>query len=905
MNGRPSTRERGGVLFLFSGQGGEYAGMGRALAARYPAFARAVDAAAEAVVRAGGPRVWTPRHGFANSLAAADAIQPALFSYQFALAELLREWRIRLDAVAGYGVGEVAGAVVSGALPLADGARVAVARGRVPQDGPGAAAVLEGDPDELRRMVEPMRAAVAIASVDGPRSVVVSGEPRYVETLLRRAHRRGLPARTLAVDPTLHRPSARDLVPDFVTRLDGLAVGRPRLPIYSTVRRAQVLETAALTAEYWTENVCGTVELAAALETAAADGLSTVVEVAPSPVLAAAVRGYDEFRESTYTVADRDDEAETFLEAVARLHAEGRTAPPVTEAGPPFGNEAGEHRPTAVADPSPAATTGAATGYEWLTAAGPASSRRSGAPRRPGIPDATDGTGRAVDGDVTDPTGDMAENTRGTAVYGPTVATAAGWAASIVTEEHWVPEPFPDHHAAPHRPPLERALVVGESTLAVALERELDRRLSALRVTCDPADAGPIVSSLTTGHTAPTAIVLVWPTPDRPVPVTTGIAGALDLLQRVQDGPATTLTVVLTDRDSLTQNAIAGLVRTLQLESALPTRLIWASDDDPAPVADQVLNPTVSQEIRISDHTVRGRRFRSVAAGSAPIGIRAEGTYVVTGGLGTLGAVAVRWLLEAGARDVVVLTRAPRPLPRLLDGLDDRIVVVRCDVTDRADLANALFDIRACGSTVRGVVHAAGVRRDAEFGSVTTGVLADLYEPRVGAAGHLLDLTAPDPVDFVLLSSSSTGALGAPGQAADAAVHAALDTLARSRIDDRIRSIGWGVWISGPVVSAGDARLRRAGMVPFDVARGTAVLSVALGHRSPSVLAVDYAPTDDAGPIAARLRGLLPEGAGPPQPAPKPLGVKPVPLHGHSTAAALGAALTRGIRPTPPRDEAL
>ena len=75
-----------GVLFLFSGHGGEHARMGRALAARYPVFAQSVDAAAAAVVRAGGPRVWTPRFGFSKSLATVDAFTATLFSYQFSIA---------------------------------------------------------------------------------------------------------------------------------------------------------------------------------------------------------------------------------------------------------------------------------------------------------------------------------------------------------------------------------------------------------------------------------------------------------------------------------------------------------------------------------------------------------------------------------------------------------------------------------------------------------------------------------------------------------------------------------------------------------------------------------------------------------------------------------------------------
>lgn len=102
----------------------------------------------------------------------------------------------------GHGAGEIAAAVVSGALTPADGARVVTTRGHTlaRRADPGAAAVVQAAAEEVRRLVEPMRSAVSIATVDGPRSVVVTGVPRYVETLVRRARRRGLPARLSAVD---------------------------------------------------------------------------------------------------------------------------------------------------------------------------------------------------------------------------------------------------------------------------------------------------------------------------------------------------------------------------------------------------------------------------------------------------------------------------------------------------------------------------------------------------------------------------------------------------------------------------------------------------------------------------------------------------------------------------------
>jgi acyl carrier protein len=184
--------------------------------------------------------------------------------------------------------------------------------------------------------------------------------------------------------------------------------------------------------------------------------------------------------------------------------------------------------------------------------------------------------------------------------------------------------------------------------------------------------------------------------------------------------------------------------------------------------------------------------------------------------------------------------------------------VVRCDAADRDDLANALSDIRASDSAIRGVVHAAGVLEDAGFDAVTTGQVARTFLPKSTAAGNLIELTAPDATDFVLLFSSATGALGAPGQAAYAAANAAMDALAQRDPGKRILSVGWGLWDSGLAAAAGGAaHLRRAGIGAFDLRRGSAVLSQALRYDGPYLLALEYTPTTDTSPVAVRLANLL------------------------------------------------
>ncbi|MGX1763098.1 SDR family NAD(P)-dependent oxidoreductase, partial [Streptomyces lydicus] len=375
----------------------------------------------------------------------------------------------------------------------------------------------------------------------------------------------------------------------------------------------------------------------------------------------------------------------------------------------------------------------------------------------------------------------------------------------------WQPEGLPD---LDQDPLVERALIIGDSDLAVRLSTALGAVVPTDRVPHGPEAARPLVAAAL-AH-GPAALVLVWSETGSAAgefdgTATTDSAAAvghvLVLLQQVLAAahPRTVTIVLPAPRDPAaatprfgelaTSFGIAGLVRSLQLESDRTVRLVWAdADTADVPALCRLLvtdAPGVPAELRLSTDTFAVRRFAHARRRALPATVDIGGTYVVTGGLGALGSIAVRWLLDSGARDVVVLTRAPRPVPALLDGWEDRIVVVRCDAADRADLANALSDIRECGSTIRGVVHAAADGTDAAFDAVTPAQLTTMFAPKLHAARNLIELTAADPTDFVLLCSATTGALGAPGRAADAAANAAMDALASVHVGRRVLSIGW------------------------------------------------------------------------------------------------------------------
>ncbi|MFE7796563.1 SDR family NAD(P)-dependent oxidoreductase [Nocardia sp. NPDC057440] len=1124
--GPSSVRQRGGVLFLFSGQGSQHSKMGRALAARYPVFAAAVTEAADAIAEAGGPRIWTPRKGFAlvspvanNGGAATELVQPALFAFQVGMATLLASWGVTPQAVVGHSLGEVAGAAVSGALSLPDAARVIVQRSRILArlDGHGAMAVVEAAPDEVANLVEPLRAMVGIAAINGPRSVVVSGAPRYVDTVVRRAKRRKLFAQRIAVDFAAHSPQVAAVLPEFVDALDDLDPLVPHTLVYSTAHQGKTISTAEMDANYWADNASGTVELAAAIERAAADGLTTVLEIAPHPVLTPAVREQADFQDSTHPVAGRDDEAATYLACLGRLYTEGRSvdwsahgpftaAPPPRHwikqrfplvsaldpasvaPSPPLG-AGGDNPPLAPTTHTSrdGATAGAAIAESAFPADDLADHTVQGVPTVPAVfwlrrllhlargaaattvadfavhertdltalpavsyrRDTDDASVRAevtgagtlasarLSGDPTpadivawmrvvdanraarrhmrriDPDGFYEALHGRQLTYGPAfrplrgieaghdcalgafdaaplqraatldgclhllaaasydalppdavplpIGIESAWLSTesdrVVLEAHaFVRERTDtgltgdivgtDQHGVPvlamsgvmvrfaalgaYPPPIQsgsatgpfrrqiwrpiqlglsadtstsspargsghaqRALVIGESELAMRLTRELDRTLPTERVARQPDAAGPIVSAVLASRTttiARIAVVLVWPsghdaTQQREFTGTVPAVGRiLDVIQRVQSDDATaSLTIVLPDHglpagttappepgsggDSSVPMAVAGLVRSLQLESGHDVRLVWSDSaaESTAMLRGIIVETSaartdrIPEELRITRGVTTTRRFITARRRStSPAPIDANGTYVVTGGLGALGAVAVRWLLDAGAHDVVVLTRAPRPVPELLEGLEDRIVVVRCDAADRNDLCNALNDIRECGSTIRGIVHAAGTLEDAAFEAVSGRQLARMFAPKHGAASNLIELTAADATDFVLLCSSATGALGAPGQAAYAAANAAMDALALAYPDRRILSIGWGVWSSGLAeVAGGAAHMGRAGISAFTAARGAELLAQALQYDDAYLLALDYAPTSDTSQVALRLRDLL------------------------------------------------
>ncbi|MFJ9542929.1 beta-ketoacyl synthase N-terminal-like domain-containing protein [Streptomyces sp. NPDC101225] len=314
-----------GPVWVFSGYGSQWPGMGRRLLAEEPAFAAAVEKLDAQTSDAFGFS-FHERLTRGAALDRLDIAQPMLFAVQLALAELWRSYGARPVAVIGHSMGEVAAAVCAGALDVPDAARVVVARARLLGGlRGGAMAVVDLDDDELPMLARDF-AGVQVAVHSSPRQKVVTGDGAAVARLVRRLEEQGRTARAMPVAGAGHSAQVDPLLPDLAAALADVAGGRPRVPVYSTVLddpRGDCVFDAA----HWAANLRRPVRLDRALAAAAEDGHTVFVEISPHPVLGRCVADTVPGALTVGTVRRDADASAVFQRELGALYAAGLRLP--------------------------------------------------------------------------------------------------------------------------------------------------------------------------------------------------------------------------------------------------------------------------------------------------------------------------------------------------------------------------------------------------------------------------------------------------------------------------------------------------------------------------------------------------------------------------------------------------
>lgn len=838
--GEPDARS---IAFMFSGQGSQYANMGRDLYRREPVFRRWVDACAELLRPHLGLDLRTLL--FPPASAEADAeeqlrrtafTQPALFTIEYALAQLWMSWGITPDAMIGHSIGEYVAACLAGVMSLPDALAVVATRGRLMGLLPaGAMLSLALDEVETRSLLS-SRPDLTIAAVNAPGMCVVSGPHEAIAALAEELEERGISARRLHTSHAFHSAMMDPILTPFTEAIYRVRLQPPQIPYLSNVTGTWITAGQATDPAYYAQHLRSTVRFADGIATLAAEPGRILLEVGPGRALASLAKTHPAVgRERAVLTSlrhpqERQDDQAFVLLALGQLWSagikpnwtsfhEGERRRRVPLPAYPF-----ERRRYWV-DPTP--------GFEGPPRTAPRKEREITRwfylPSWRRAPLALKGRSE----------GERLQQVL-LLLPGPEATLAMGTLRSSL------------YDAIVSR--LDGAIVAMPGSRFARLNGDGASRASVVAAYTIRPDAAEDYDSLFAGlarqGTFPKTVLHLLSL-ESPADFETAQARGFDSLIALAQawshrGQGTPLRIVIgttglweiTGEEPL-RPAIAPLIgaaRVIPQEHPdISCRIVDLAHDQSESQAEILMREMLADT---TEPVVAYRgRYRwaqdflpaETALDAGRSRLRDHGVYLITGGLGRIGGVLAEHLVRTCGARLALVDRAKLPAPdewdnwlvghppddpvsrkiaqiRQLEGAGAEVLVLTADVADREEMAAAVTRAATHFGALHGVIHAAGTVGAAAIRAVTetdASVREMQFRPKVNGTLALAQALTGQELDFVVLMSSVSTVLGGLGFAAYAAANCFMDAFAvqqaRQRDEARQRwfSVAWDGWRFG------------------------------------------------------------------------------------------------------------
>lgn len=318
------------LAFVFSGQGGQWFGMGRELLQKEPTFHKSIERIDDIIRTNFGwsmmdvLRSDNPESGV-NDI---DKIQPIIFAIQIALAELWKSWGVRPDAVIGHSMGEVAASYVAGVLSLEDAIKVICVRSQLltALQGQGSMLATELSPEQAKEVLKGYEDKISIAVINGPTSTVLSGDPVKMEEIMATLDGQDLFCKLVKVDVASHSPQIDQLRPEMLKVLEGIQPQKAKITIYSTVTGKRA-DDVKFDAAYWVDNLREPVLFSDAIGELLDSKYSSFIEMGPHPILLSSIQQSIQSHHPEISLLPslrrEEGEQEVILRSLGSLYNEG------------------------------------------------------------------------------------------------------------------------------------------------------------------------------------------------------------------------------------------------------------------------------------------------------------------------------------------------------------------------------------------------------------------------------------------------------------------------------------------------------------------------------------------------------------------------------------------------------